>query len=217
MQRILEPKNLKSIYDTFKGHTKEKIDMILEPMQVMVQLAILSFSPLGTKISIQDNIIKLQPPTNTQGLERWYNNDSKDDLYYLFKAVIRYYKLYGKKNPTIFDLILNLAKDGLTQLSKTYSNTDKTSIIHTLGLYKALLNSDPTKIFDDKTSEMDDAFQSMTDLYDTKKLNIIFNLLKIIKEEENSDHKAKYIETLTIFFKPTNYKIKAWIQEKIAA
>ena len=46
-----------------QGHPKEKIDMILEPLQVLIQLAILSFLPIGTKMSISENILKLQQPT----------------------------------------------------------------------------------------------------------------------------------------------------------
>ncbi len=208
------PTTLKSL---LMKHQKGKIDMILEPMQVMVQLAILSFSPLGTKISIHDNIIILQRPTITQGLVRWYNNDSKDDLYYLFKAVMRFYKLYRNKNDGIFNYILELAKVGLNQLSQTYSNTDKTSIIHTLGLYKALLNSDPTQIFNNDPHEIEDVFQSITEIYDSKRMNIIYNLLKIIKEEENEDFRMEFISALTIFYKPINYQIKTWIQEKFTA
>ena len=33
--------------------TKESADMILEPLQVMITLALLSFCPLGTKIYIR--------------------------------------------------------------------------------------------------------------------------------------------------------------------
>jgi len=205
----------KSIYEALKGHSKEKMDMILEPMQVMVQLALLSFMPLGTKISIHDNIIILQAPTTIQGIIRWYNNDSKDDLYYLFKAVLRYYKFYKHKSDTIFNYILELAKDGLNQLSKTYSNTNKTSIIHTLSLYKALLQSDPTNVFNEDSKEITDVFQTMTDLYNIKKMNIIFNMLKIIEEEDNKKFREKYISSLQKFYQPINESIKSWVQEKI--
>ena len=73
---------------------KERSDMILEPLQVMVQLALLSESPIGTKVSVSDNILQLHPPSWTQGVWRWYNSDGKDDLYYLFHAIRRYYKWY---------------------------------------------------------------------------------------------------------------------------
>ena len=78
----------------FTNKKKERSDMILEPLQVMVQLALLSYSPIGTKVSVADNILHLQFPTMFQGVWRWYNLDGKDDLYYLFHAIRRYYKWY---------------------------------------------------------------------------------------------------------------------------
>ena len=42
---------------------KERSDMILEPLQVMVQLALLSQSPIGTKVSVSDNILQLHTPS----------------------------------------------------------------------------------------------------------------------------------------------------------
>ena len=48
--------------DNFKI-IKERSDMILEPLQVLVQLGILSFCPVGTKLSISENILQLQEPS----------------------------------------------------------------------------------------------------------------------------------------------------------
>ena len=72
-------------------HAKEKADMILEPMQVMIQLAVLSHEPLGTKIRVDKNILHLQRPTWSQGIQRWWNNDNKDDQSFVVK------KFYVKK------------------------------------------------------------------------------------------------------------------------
>ena len=38
---------------------KERQDMILEPLQVMIQLSLVSFCPLGTKVSISNNIFSI--------------------------------------------------------------------------------------------------------------------------------------------------------------
>ena len=73
---------------------KEKVDMILEPFQVMVELSLVSHCPVGTKVSVSDNLLHIQQPHWTQGVVRWYQNDNKDDLYYLFHAVRRYYMWY---------------------------------------------------------------------------------------------------------------------------
>ena len=39
---------------------QEKADRILEPMQVMIQLALLSFCPTGTKLCVNNNLLSLQ-------------------------------------------------------------------------------------------------------------------------------------------------------------
>ena len=54
--------------DLIKSHPKEKVEMILEPLQVLTQLAVLSYLPVGTKISISNNILHLQQPTYFQGV-----------------------------------------------------------------------------------------------------------------------------------------------------
>ena len=216
MNIFLEPKNIKNIYDTFKRHSKEKHDMILEPLQVMVQLSLLSFSPIGTKISINNNILTLQLPAVSQGILRWYNCDSKDDLYYLFHAVRRFHKWYRNRNTIIFQYILILAKKGLETLIKTYTNSNKDSITHMLILYKALLDVNTSDIFDEEYCEIDKIFSSISDLYDTKMLNIIYNILQHIEKEDNEEFKQHYVNGLHSILNPTDVRIRVWIQENLA-
>ena len=44
--------------DLIKSHPEEKVEMILEPLQVLTKLAVLSYLPVGTKISISNNIFE---------------------------------------------------------------------------------------------------------------------------------------------------------------
>ena len=44
----------------FVSSQREKMDMVLEPMQVMIQLALLSYSEIGSKISVCNNILTIQ-------------------------------------------------------------------------------------------------------------------------------------------------------------
>ena len=39
---------------------KEKVDMILEPFQVMVELSLVSHCNVGTKVSVSDNLLHIQ-------------------------------------------------------------------------------------------------------------------------------------------------------------
>ena len=83
-------------------HVKERSDMILEPLQVMIQLSLVSKCPIGTKVSVSDNILQIQQPYLYQGIFRWWQADNKDDLYYLFHAVRRFHKWYRNRNTIIF-------------------------------------------------------------------------------------------------------------------
>ena len=60
------------LYVEITSSKKERSDMILEPLQVMIRLALLAHCPIGTKVSVSDNILQLQPPTYLQGVLRWY-------------------------------------------------------------------------------------------------------------------------------------------------
>ena len=144
---------------------KERSDMILEPLQVMIQLSLLNFCPVGTKVSVSENILHIQQPTYFQGAIRWWNNDNKDDLYYLFHAIRRYYKWYKTRNEEVYTYILKLAVSGISKLTETYSKTDRKSISHTLNLYKNVLELDTPDLFKDTNSnsiDIDSVFQMMT-------------------------------------------------------
>ncbi len=199
-------------------HIKEKSDMILEPLQVMIQLALLSHSPIGTKLSISDNLLHVQEPSWSQGMLRWYMNDNKDDLYYLFQAIRRYYMWYKPENCAIYSKILQTAINGLKRLQETYENTEKTSIKHTLSLYTNILSLETPDLFNDTSEQainIDKVFQNITSLYNQKLLSIIFNVLKLIEDETNEEYKKNYMNGLTMIMIPMNHKIKSWIRENL--
>ena len=207
--------------ELLKGkNNKEQVDLILEPLQVMINLAILGFCPIGTKINIHENMLYLHQPTLTQGLWRWWEGDSKDDLYYLFHAIRRYYKWYKNKDNEIYNYILELAKEGIKNLIKTYQKADKKSILHTLSLYNNILDLDTPDLFktdrdDTECITIDNVFKNITSLYDQKILVIIFSLLKLMKEENNQIYIDHYIDGLHTLLKPTNLKIRNWIQSNL--
>lgn len=201
-------------------NVKEQSDMILEPLQVLITLAILGFCPVGTKISISQNTLYLHKPTFVQGLVRWWEGDSKDDLYYLFHAIRRFYKWYKNSDNEIYNYILELAKNGIKNLIKTYQKSDKKSILHTLSLYANILDLDTPDLF--KTSEddheaitIDKVFANVKSLYDKKLLIIVFSTLKIIVECDNEKKLSNYIDGLNLIMKPTNDKIRGWIQQNL--
>ena len=199
-------------------HQKEKVDMILEPLQVMIQLAVISHCPVGTKVSINDNLLVIQQPTWSQGILRWYKNDNKDDLYYLFHAIRRYYIWYKKKDNKIYNYILEKAICGLNKLIETYKKSDRQSILHTLNLYKNVLELDNTELFkseEEHTVTMDSVFGKIIGLYNEKTIRVVYNTLLLLDDETNTENKEHYINSLSYFLIPINNNVRVWIQENL--
>ena len=197
---------------------KERSDMILEPLQVMVQLGLLSFCPIGTKVSVSENLLHLQQPSYIQGALRWWGNDNKDDLYYLFHAIRRYYKWYKPQNTKIYNHILALAIKGISKLTETYSKTDKTSITHTLSLYKNVLeleNPDLFKDAEESAVNMDTVFEGITKIYDDRLLKAIFNTFKLMQDDKNSENIQLYINGMQQIITPTNNLLRKWIHDNL--
>lgn len=139
---------LQILYKTVNSRRKkERFETILEPLQAILQISLLAFYPVGTKLTIQNNILMLQPPNYSQSMARWYNNDTKEDLYFLFNVFHRFNKFYAHCKPDngsvqhrLHVLLIDLAKTGINQLMRTYGQTDKPHILQTLTMYKFILD-----------------------------------------------------------------------------
>lgn len=138
-----------SLYNLFKSDKrKERFDIILEPMQALIQLALMAFCPYGSKLSISNNLLFIQQPTWVQGLIRSFNHDKRDDLFFLFNAILRFNKFYAflknsdlEDDRMLFDLLIRLGKRGIDNILQTYANVDQPSLLHTLQMYRTLLDN----------------------------------------------------------------------------
>jgi hypothetical protein len=136
---------------------KERFETILEPLQAVLQIGLLSVYPIGSKLAIHNNILTVQGPGYTQQVRRWYNNDKKEDVFYLYNVFSRFHKFYKHvledaitagtagtgtgENRKLFLLLIELAKTGINNLTRTYNQTDKIHILHTLQMYKGMLDN----------------------------------------------------------------------------
>ncbi len=211
----------------YGGKPKDKIDMILEPLQAMIQLALLSICPIGTKLRISENILYLQSPTIIQPLSRWYYCDKKDDLYFLYSVIKRYIKWYNpninKKSPVsveLYQLITSMGIEGLNNLFKTYSSSDSNTVIHVIQMYKNLLEYNNDKIMTDEylldveknKINIDEVFENIITIYDDVILNVVYNILQLVKKEDNIMGQQQIIDGLNSILYKTNYSIKEWIK-----
>ena len=238
------------LYKTISSRRKkERFETILEPMQAILQIALLSFYPVGTKLTIQNNIMTLQPPNYSQSMSRWYNNDTKEDLYFLFNVFHRFKKFYAHYKADapesvqhrLYALLIDLSKTGINKLIRTYGQTDKPHILQTLTMYKFILddqlspdlmtlqtttpNSKPYKmkpiLNDDDdalggkeaSNTVDDIFVSIVGIYTPELLNIAYNTLVIMRDNESNY--AAYADGLNKIMEPTCIHVKKWIDEHI--
>jgi len=210
--------HVKYLYDYF-NNGKKKNNLILEPFQAMIQLAILSKTPIKSKLTIDKNILLIQTPSIIQPLSRWYNEDKKDDLYYLFQVIRRFLKWYNKiLSKELNELIISMTIIGLDNLIKTYQETDNQSIIQVINMYKNILLNNILYINENddmKDHNIDEIFQNIVKLYDENIINIIYNTLLLIKEEQNEKHIENFIIGLNYTMDKYYNNIRVWIVDKL--
>ena len=215
---------LLSIYHVFKkDYKKERFDIILEPLQAMTQLAFLAFYPKGSKLSINNNLIFIQTITWTQGLLRTYNHDKRDDVFFLFNAIMRFHRFYAylrEENDdfrSLYDLLINLSKLGIDNLLQTYSNAEQPALLHTLQMYRSMLEK--PDVFCDNTDtdtakkNIDEVFIQIRDVYSQHELNILYHTLLLV--DKHPENYETYIAGLNAIMEPKYNAIKKWINDNI--
>jgi len=143
----------------------------------------------------------------------------------------------------LYALLIDLSKTGINKLIRTYGQTDKPHILQTLTMYKFILDDQlspdlmtlqtnvstnaskphrmkPVLNDDDPASEMttsnntvDDIFVSIVSIYTPELLNIMFNALILMRDNE-TNYQA-YADGLNRIMEPTCVQLKKWIDEHI--
>ena len=206
---------------------KDKIDMILEPLQSMIQLALLSICPVGTKLRIKENILYLHTPNITQPFIRWYNADKKDDLYFLYAVIKRFIKWYNPAlnnksimSEELYQLIITMSIEGLGNLFKTYTSSDSNTVIHVIQMYKNLLEYNNDKIMiedyivdgEKNKINLDEVIEKIIVIYEKNIMEVMYYTLLQAKEETEYNYKTNIIDGLNLILNKYNTIIKEWIQ-----
>ncbi len=206
---------------------KERFDIILEPLQAVTQLALLSFCPKGSKLAIANNLLTIQEPSWVQGLWRTYNNDMKEDLFFLFNAIVRFNRFYiylkteSDEYCDLFELLVQLSKRGIDKLLQTYATTDQPALLHTLQLYRILLDkpivfTEAEEVEVNKihgANSIDDIFLNIRSLYTPHDFIILYQSLLLL--EKNPERYDVYIKGINTILSPVHGQIQKWISDHI--
>ena len=179
---------------------------ILDPLSVIIKLAVLSNKPVGTKICISNNIIFLQEPGPFQSFCRYIFSTNKTDIQYLYNPIQLACQTYLTKdavlkNPKLKELF-KCAQNGLVKLSETYKTC---SIIRLcINYYATLIDNHLQEIYNENLFKKD----VMTPLYTTEltnsfnklwtqdRIKIILNLTTFLISDENAGLNVKSVETI---------------------
>ena len=114
---------------------------LLDPLSVIVKLAILANKPVGTKLFIQNNVLAFQSPGPFQALCRIVYQFNKTDLHFIYNPVHLACSHFLsesalKTRPRMRKLFVH-AQRGLERLMETYRANS--TIRHSLNYYHAII------------------------------------------------------------------------------
>lgn len=190
---------------------------LLDPLSVIIKLAILGNKPIGTKIIIQNNIIGFNEPGFFQSLCRYIANTNKIDLQYLYNPIqIACIHFLSKdalvKTPRMKQLFI-CAQKGLLNLMETYKTC---SIIRLcLNYYYTIITNYVDQIYNEHIFHKD----SLTTLYSeelvkllnkqwtTEKIKLILDIVSFLSNDSMASNNVKSLENLMEIIDKDTHKL----------
>uniref|UniRef100_A0A6C0EPY6 Uncharacterized protein n=1 Tax=viral metagenome TaxID=1070528 RepID=A0A6C0EPY6_9ZZZZ len=164
-------------------------NFLLDPLSVIIKLAIIGNKPIGTKLLIQNNVIYFQEPGVFQAVCRIFFNSNRSDLQYMYNPIqlaCQHFlsKDFIQKTPRIKNLFL-CAQNGLKKLMETYKNCSIITLC--LNYYLAIITNYVEQKFNDNIFYKD----GMTNLYSVDITNALYG--------QWSDEKIKLVLDIISF------------------
>ncbi len=208
---------LVNIVNYFRANQEKRV--LLEPMTTLGRLALLSFYPSGTKVSISANKVELIGPSIFQPLFRWHNGDTRQDLHNLYGPIIKFMSWYDPSNPEI-QFIVDVSLRGLVNLCDTYE--ENSTIAHSLLLYHSLLSayrrnerpSPPIPIpdWDRELNAGNPIYGYMRGHWSSRQQTMLYDILKeLVETPVTSPSHASYIKTLDDLLSMKEQELRSYI------
>lgn len=174
---------------------------ILDPLSVIVKLAILSKKPIGTKILIQKNCLYFQEPGFFQSISRAYYHSNKIDIQYLFNPIHQACENYIKKDKK-YEPLFGFALEGLRRLMETYSHCSIVGLC--LSYYYCIIDQYIQKtenqrlFYKDTMSDIytEETVKRMNQGWTEDKIKIVLELITFLSQDQKADVNIVSLETL---------------------
>jgi hypothetical protein len=186
----------------------QTLQYLLDPLTVIIKLAILGYKPIGTKLSIQNNTMYLQEPGPFQALCRYLGHANKSDLQYLYNPI--YYACQHYLLPTSpkynvrMTSLFKLAQIGLQRLGDTYSHCTVMQLC--LNYYYAIIAhaldngaSTISIFYSDTMSHLyTGTFMETTmNQWDDNRINVVLNIIDFLDKEVCVESNVKSLELMS--------------------
>lgn len=179
---------------------------LLEPLSVIIKLAIISNKPIGTKLRIGNNIIYLQEPGAFQAVCRYFFKSNKTDIQYLYNPIEIACNTYLTKpviqqNPKIKELF-KCAQNGILKLIETYKTCSVMRIC--LNYYLSLISNYLEEKNNDSLFRKDnmspfyttEIINKLSKIWTQEKIKIVLNLTTFLSSDDSAETNVKSLETI---------------------
>jgi hypothetical protein len=206
---------IQSSLPDFQKNTNLTI-FLLDPLSVIVKLAIISNKPIGTKIRISDSVIYLQEPGFFQGITRYYLKSNKTEIQYLHNpisiACSHFLNAkYAEKTPAIKKLF-KCALKGLDKLKETYVNCP--IIILCLHSYSNTIENYLEQYYNDMLFKKDfmtpyyrsELVSLMNLQWNPDRIKMVLDMIEFLCKDFSA---ANYVQSLEIFINNIDLNMKS--------
>jgi len=190
-----------------ENNTKINIKLfLLDPLSVIIKLAILGNKPIGTKILIQNNVIFFHEPGIFQSITRMFYNSNKTDLQYMYNPIhIACSTFLSKesiqKTPRLKSLFV-CAQNGLKNLIETYKNCTIISLC--LNYYYAIITNYVEQKYNDSIFYKDgmttfytkELIDLLNEQWTQDKIKVILDLISFLTHDTTAANNVKSLETI---------------------
>ena len=177
---------------------------VLDPLSIIIKLAILSNKPIGTKFRVQDNVMYLQEPGYFQSICRIYYNANKTEIQYLYNPIHFACEnflcsRFTDKTPGIKKLF-SCAINGLNKLKETYKTCPV--IVLCLNLYIGVIENSLeefgfNKIFkkDAMTSIYDDStVRNLNGFWTVDRIKVVLDMIEFLCKDYSASNNVQALE-----------------------
>lgn len=203
---------------------KQDKNIIIDPMSSLIKLSILKYYPVGTKISISDNMITILDPGLLQGTYRFIKGDGREDLHNLYVPLIKSIEWFWNNDNIEIKYLFDFAINGLEILKASYPINS--TICHTLDLYIHHLTTKQTKTFQNKNIDYtnnsnnsninNEIHEYVRNLWNQREIHIIIELL--LEYDNNINKKEKHIlESILNLTNAKELKLKDFLKQHFAS